>query len=412
MLDFMKSLPGKLRHNFWLKLLSIVLAFVVWVIVVAYYNPETTNLIQGIPITVDYEQSVLREQGLILVTVPDETLDVKLEGRREKLALIGKDKVTAVVSIASVTKPGEYDLPVNVAVAGQSVTPVSQSIQTLRLTFEKAVNVQYTVDVITKGEVAEGYVLEKVANPTVVTVNGPESVVSKIAAIQAVVSQEKFTESGVYDATLMYLDKNGEKLDDTFLTADAVKVNISVFEEKVVPLQVDLTNSAGGNDSSYLKVSIDPETVTIAGSTEALAAINNISLGTVDVAELKDGTTKELSLILPNGIKSVDAVEKAKVTFNFEGTVTKQFKLSTDAVSLENVVDGTEIEVPSGEITVTVRGDAADMSKLQASDISLRIDCKNQKLSKGSNRMTVYCAFPTSYKVGAVGKYELTVKVS
>ena len=140
MLDFLRSFPNKLRHNFWLKLVSLVLAFVVWVIVVAYYNPETTNTIEGVPVTVNYEQSVLKEQGLILVTVPDETIDVKIEGRREKLALIGKDKVTAVISIASVTKPGEYDLPINVAVDGQTVTTVSQSKQTMRLKFEKAIS--------------------------------------------------------------------------------------------------------------------------------------------------------------------------------------------------------------------------------------------------------------------------------
>ncbi len=412
MLDFIKSLPGKLKHNLWLKLLSLLLAFIVWVVVVAYYDPEATDTLEGIPVTIDYEQTVLQDQGLILVSETTATVDVKIEGRREKLALINKDKVTAVVSLASVTKPGEYDLPITVAIDGQSVKTVSQSKETIRLKFEKAINAQFTVDVITKGQVAEGFVLEKIANPTVVTVNGPESVIEKISTIQAVVSQEKFSESGVYDATILYLDKNGEKLDDAFLSADAVKVNISVFEEKTVPLQVEVTNTAGGNDSAYLKVTVEPENITIAGSTEALASINYISLGTVDVSEIEKAVTKEMPLILPNGIKSVEAVENARVTFNFEGTVTKQFKINAKSVLLENAVDGTEVDLPTGEITVTVRGNAEDMGKLQASDISLRIDCKNQKLPKGSNRMPVYCVFPSTYKVGAIGKYELTVKVS
>lgn len=414
MLDFIRSIPGKFRHNFWLKMLSLVLAFVVWVIVVAYYNPETTNLIEGVPITVDYETSVLEEQGLILVTMPEGTVDVKIEGRREKLALIGKDKVTAMISLASVTKPGEYDLPVNIVVDGQAVTTVSQSVQTKTLKFEKAVKAQFTVDVITNGDVAEGYVLEKTANPTVVTVTGPESTVAGIATVQAVVSQEKFTESGVYDGTIMYLDKNGEKIDDTFLTldSDTVKVNISLYAEKEVPVQVDLTNSAGGNDSAYLKVSVIPETITIAGTTDALADINSISLGSLDVSEIDGDHTQEIPLILPNGIKNISAVEKAKVTIDFEGTVTKQFKLSTSRIQFENVAEGTKIEVPKGELTITVRGDAADMNKLQESAISLKVDCKNQSLSKGSNSMKVYCVFPENYKVGAFGKYEVTVKVS
>ncbi|MBQ6946432.1 MAG: hypothetical protein IJN42_00140 [Clostridia bacterium] len=412
MREFLKSLPGKIKHNLWLKLLSLVLAFVVWVIVVAYYNPESTNVIEDIPITVDYQQAMLQEQGLILVTIPEATVDVKIEGRREKLALVSKDKVTAVVSVASVTKPGEYDLPVNVAIDGQAVTTVSQTVQTMHLKFEKAVTAQFTVDVITKGEVAEGYTLDKVANPTIATVTGPESVVEKISTLQAVVSKEQFSESGSYDATVLYLDKNGEKLDDSLLTCDAVKVNISVLEEKQVPLQVVLNNETGGNDSAYLKVSVEPATITVAGSTETLASLNSIPLEAIDISEITTETVKEIPLILPNGIKPVNAVENAKVSISFEGTVTKQFKFSTSEIGISNTVGNSDIELPKGEITITVRGNAEDMGKLKASDIALRIDCKNQKLAKGSQNMLVYCSFPETYKVGAVGKYKLTVKVS
>ncbi len=412
MLKFLKSIPGMIKHNFWLKLLSFALAFVVWVIVVAYYNPETTDTIEGIPITVDFEQSVLQEQGLMLVTVPKTNVDVKIEGKREKIAAIGKDKVTAFVSVASVTKPGEYDLPVNIAIDGQSVKSVSQSVKSLKLRFEKAINTQFTVDVITKGEVAEGYVLEKIATPTIITLTGPESVVEKIASVQAVVSQEQFTESGIFDATLLYLDKNGEKLDDTFLTADAVKVNISVFKEKTVPLQVELVNGSGGNDTAYLQVKIEPETIKIAGSTEVLESINYISLGTVDVSEIEKTVSKDIPLIMPNGVKSADAVENAKVSFGLDGTVTKQFEISTKKIGLENLPDGMDVSIPEGKLNITVRGDAADLGKLQETDISPKIDFKNQKMTKGSNRMTVYCVFPESYKVGVVGKYEVTVTVS
>ncbi len=414
MLDFLKSIPRKLRNNVGLKLLSLVLAFVVWLLVVAYYNPETTNLIKDIPVTINYSDSILEEQGLILVTIPDETVDVQIEGRRENLALISKEKVSAKIDISSVTKPGEYDLPVVVGIDGQPVTTVSQSVDTVTLKFEKAVKSQFTVDAITEGDVAKGYVLEKVANPTVVTVTGPESVVSKIVTIQALVSQDKFTESGVYDGTIRYLDKDGESLDGTFLSldTDAVKVNVNVYSEKTVPLQIDLINSSGGNDSAYLIPKIEPATITIAGSEDTLAEINSISLGTLDVAELTENYSEEVALILPNGVKNVDKVENATVALSFEGVVSKQFELNSASVKIENAVKGDEIEVPDGKIVVTVRGNASDVEKLKTSDITLYIDCKNQGLSTGSNRMNVYCGFPEGYKAGAVGKYELTIKVS
>lgn len=413
MLDFFKSIPQKLRNNIGLKFLSLVLAVVVWLLVVAYYNPETTNLVRDIPVTIDYSDSILEDQGLILVTILDETVDVHIEGRRENLALISKDKVSAKIDISSVTKPGEYELPVVIGIDGQTVTTVSQSINTVTLKFEKAVKSQFTVDAITEGNVAKGYVLEKVANPTVVTVTGPESVVSKIVTIQVLVSRDEFTESAVYEGDIRYLDKDGKTLDSTFLSLDteSVKVNVNVYSEKTVPLQIDLINSAGGNDNTYLIPKIEPATITIAGSQDTLAEINSISLGTLDVAELTKNYNDEIALILPNGVKNLDAVERATVALSFEGVVSKQFVLNSSSIKIENAVKGNKIEVPDGKIVVTVRGNASDIEKLKASDISLYIDCKNQLLSIGSNRMNVYCGFPQGYKVGAVGKYELTIKV-
>ncbi len=414
MLNFIKSIPSKFRNNIGLKLLSLLLAFILWLLVVAYYNPETTNLIKDIPITINYDDAILEQQGLILVTVPDEMVDVQIEGRREILALISKDKVSARIDISSVTKAGEYDLPVVIGIDGQTVTTLSQSVNTLTLKFEKAVKSQFTVDAITNGKVEKGYFLEKVANPTVVTVTGPESVVSKIATIQALVSQEKFAESGVYDATIHYLDATGNILDDAFLSLDAesVKVNVNIFVEKVVPLTLELINSSGGNDGSYLIPKITPETITIAGSEDALAQINSISLGTLDVAEITKNYSEKKVPILPNGIKNQDALENASVDISFENIISKKFELSSDKVKVENVAKGNKIQLPDGKISVMVRGNAADVEKMTAGDITLYIDCKNQSLSKGTQRMTVYCGFSEDYKVGAVGKYELTIKVS
>lgn len=414
MLNFLKSIPYKLRNNIGLKLLSLGLAFFLWLLVVAYYNPETTNLIKDIPITINFSETILEQQGLILVTTPDETVDAQIEGRREVLALISKDKVTAKIDVSSVTKAGEYNLPVIIDVDGQTVTTLSQSISTVTLKFEKALKQQFTVDAVAEGKVSKGYFLEKVANPTVVTVTGPESIVSKIKTIQAVVSQSKFTESGVYETTIQYLDADGEKLDSTFLTldTDAVKVNVNVLVEKEVPIKLELINGSGGNDSSFLIPKIKPETIKIVGSTDALAEINSISLGTLDVAELSGNYSEKLAPILPNGVKNIDAIENATVTLSFENVISKQFELNCNKIKIENVASGNKIQALDGKIVVTVRGNAADIEKLKASDISLYIDCKNQVLSSGLNRMTVYCGFPEEYKVGAVGKYELTIKVS
>lgn len=414
MKDLILSFWQRLRHNLWLKLFSLVLAFVVWLVVVAYYNPETTNMIRDLPITVGTEQTVLEERGLILVTELEKTVDVKIEGRREKLAMISQDKVRATVDLSKITKAGEYDLPVVISIDGQSVNTVSQSVQTVTLKVENIISAQFTVEALVKGKVAEGRVMEQTVNPTMVKVTGPESVVSKILAVQAIVEQDVFSESGVYESRMRYLDRYGNELDSTYLTldADSVKMNISVTEEKEVPLQLEILNSAGGNDSTYLNVEIEPKTIMITASADILSSINSVSLGNLDVSEITDTYHQEMDLILPNGVKNIDNVTKAKVTINMDKIVTKQFTLSAAQIKLDNLPSNVKAQVVEQSVKVTVRGLSDDVNKLKATDLTLAADCKNIAQTAGTNRMSAYVKFPQDVKVGAVGKYELTIKVS
>lgn len=407
-----RSFFVRFRYNIGWKLLSLAMAFVVWLVVVAYYNPETTNTIRDLPISIDAEQADLDAKGLIMVTELNRTVDVRLEGRRAQLALISKEKVSAAVDLATVTKPGEYALPVLVTVDGQSVQTISQSVQTVTLKFEKSISAQFTVEAAVKGKVADGYVLEKTVNPTIVKVSGPESVVGAIETVRAIAEQSQFKESGSYDCTMEYLDKNGEKLDDTYLTADTVKMNITILAEKTVPLQVEIVNSAGGNESGYLEPEIEPAEIMIAGDADAIAGINSISLGKIDVSLVTADYSADKELILPNGIRNVKNEQTAKVEIPLKGSVTKTFTVSGDRLVLENVPKGVKAAIQDTTREVSVRGLADEIGKLKASDLTLVVDCSNTTLSAGSNRLTAYVRFAGDTAVGAVGRYEITVTVS
>ncbi len=419
MLDYLKSLPGKFRQNIFLKLFSLVLAFLLWVLVVAYYNPQTTNMITGVPITIKYNgmeisDPILKDAELILVDPPEVTVDVKIEGRREIMARVNKDKVSATVDISTVFKAGTYEPEIKIEVDGEAVTTLYQSMDTVTLKFEKLVTETIEVDPVVKGNVAEGCVLEKSASPASVMVTGPVSVVSKIKTVQAVVTQEEFTDSVNSAGVVEYLDENGEKIEDTYLSlnVDQIMVDVSVLQLKTVPLTIELTNSSGGNDALYLTKKIQPESITIKGTVETLSKITSISLGPLDVSELSGNYKKTHKISVDEkDVEIVDSPETATVSIAFDDFATKSYVMSSDLVRVENVPAEESVTVVKGNINILVRGNPADLDKLKKSDISLRLDCKNQELPKGANRMKLRCVFPEGIKVGVAGKYEVTVQV-
>jgi hypothetical protein len=54
-------------------------------------------------------------------------------------------------------------------------------------------------------------------------------------------------------------------------------------------------------------------------------------------------------------------------------------------------------------------GIAEDINKLKAKDITLVVDYAQADDKKGTKRMNAMVVFPKDLKVGAVGKYQLTV---
>lgn len=411
--DFKSKVIGFFQNDWQLKLISILLAVVIWFLICEYVDPDTDTPVSNIKITMQYEGSVPQKEGLGIMTTVDETVSIRVSGSRDTIALMDPDKITATLDMSNVTQSGEYDLPVKINLGNQNLKLVSQSIDTVKVRFDtnKVVNVK--VNATVSGGVAEGFILEE---PTMlnnfVTVTGPASVVDTIVSAEIKIEQETFPETSTLKCEYTFVDQNGEVVPKTFLTVEpeTVDVTVSVVKEKTVPLTVSVINSSGGKDSSFCTAVVDPETITITGNAEVVDAINAIDLGVIDVAEKTENFETTVKVVLPNGVKNVNNVESVKVSVTFNDVQTRTFTVSN--IQLENLPDGTTAKVSETSAQITVRGISEDIVKLNAADLRLVVDAGNKVLPSGTNRMAAYVVFPDEYKVGAVGKYHLTVVVS
>ncbi len=408
------SLWNVVKKDLWLKLLALVLSVLLWAVVVGYYNPETTKTFENIPVQVVLEGSIPEAEGLLLVTdLSEKTVDIRVEARRDVLALLTYDKITAKVDLSTVNKAGKYSsLPIRIDFGGQAAEVVSQSERSVALQFDVSKTAQVKVDVDAIGKVADGYVLARSAAPSVINVTGPDSIVSRIVSAKCSVTQDEFVETAKYTCDYIFADAEGNEVSHKYLTADyeQVEVTVSVNVEKVVPLQVELINGAGGNEAGYLQATVTPQTIKISGNAEAMAEINSITIGSLDVSKLREDYNESMNIILPNGIRNVDNVEQATVSVSFEQSVTKSFKVKN--FRLENLPVGTKATVAEKSMTVRVRGVATDIEALKAEQMTVVVDCQNKTLATGNNSMAAYIVFPNGSKIGALGEYEVTLKVS
>lgn len=407
---FRQKLVTFLSVNWQLKLVSLLLSVFTWFVICEYVDPDTSVPVSNIKISVDYEGSVPQKANLGIMTVIDQTVDVRVSGSRDTVALMDPKKITASVDLSNVTQKGEYDLPVIVDMGGQNLTKEEQSIDTIRVQFDTNRVANVKVNVKISGGVPEGLMLD---DPTLlnnfIVVTGPTTIVDTIVSAEVEIAQDEFSSTNTFKCDYVFVDKDGNVVDKTFLSMDAetLDITVPVVKEKTLPLSVNIINSSGGSDSAFCTATISPKTIKITGSVETLDALNAIDLGVIDMAEKTEDFTTSMTVVLPNGVKNVDNVETAKVTITFNDVQTKTVRVKN--LKLENVPDGAKARISETSITVKVRGIAEDINKLNENDISVVVDYAQAGNVEGTNRLKAVVVFPENLKVGAVGKYQLTV---
>ncbi len=397
-------------NNWQLKLISVLLSVLTWFVICEYVDPDTSVPVSNIKISVDYEGSVPQKANLGIMTVVDQTVDVRVSGSRDTVALMDPKKITASLDLSNVTQSGEYDLPVIIDLGGQNLTKEEQSIDTIRVRFDTNRVANIKVNIKVSGGVPEGLMLE---DPTLlnnfIVVTGPTTIVDTIVSAEVEINQDEFSSTNTFKCDYVFVDKDGKVVDKTFLSMDAetLDITVPVVKEKTVPLSVSIINSSGGSDSAFCTAEVSPKTIKITGSVETLNAINAIDLGVIDVAEKTENFETSMTVVLPNGVKNVDNVETAKVSITFNDVQTKTVRVKN--LKLENVPDGTNVRIAESSVSVKVRGIAEDINKLSESDISVVVDYAQAGNVEGTNRLNAVVVFPNKLKVGAVGKYQLTV---
>ncbi|HDK41501.1 MAG TPA: YbbR-like domain-containing protein [Nitrospirae bacterium] len=163
--------------NPWLKLISLVLAIVLWLFVV---SKGRTVVVMDVPVGLRNMPA-----GLELVEGP-ETISVYVEGRERLLKKLGKGDIRFVIDLNDV-KEGDNLFSVSDAdIELPKVFAVKKILPgTIKLTVEEKAVKNVPVRPIIVGLPANGYVVGGIrVSPGKIRINGPKSVIAKVYSIK------------------------------------------------------------------------------------------------------------------------------------------------------------------------------------------------------------------------------------
>ena len=274
-----------LMNKFTLKILSLAVAILLWLLVVNIEDPVRSETYWEVPVTIVNESYLTSDLRIPLLVEGSDTVTVRIQAESSVLREIDRDSITAEADMTQIismdTTP--YMVPVRVICPGVSdenitVMPANIPIETDDLTTQ-AMTISASVG-NTRPE--SGYEVGKLTvNPEKVTISGPEDLISKLDRVVADVDVSSMDQSGSISAPLHIYDKNGDELTDTQMSY----LNLQGAENNTVSVDVDLwrvktdiniqVESSGTPEDGYQVSDITtvPNTLSVAGTEEALKGV-------------------------------------------------------------------------------------------------------------------------------------------
>ena len=394
-------------------LIAITLAFGLWLYVITVISPDQTRPYYKVPVVLDNMDS-LAEKQLMVVSDPNPLVTVELAGTRSDLNKINSANLTVMADLGAINEPGEYQVgytvsPPNELLSG-AITVQGRDPKRIQVVVAEKVTKEVPVQILYEGSVPDGYIKgTPELDFTQIKISGPKEVVDQIhhAAIKVDLINRTQSISQSYRYELQ--NEAGDPLDVAQVTTniEQVQLKLRISAIRKIDVAVDVVDG-GGATKQTTSIKIDPAQITISGSEEVIKKLDQITVGTINLAEIDSTTTKEFEILLPDGVTNESGVSKAKVTISFPELKKKTLDITN--IQMLNVPEGMEADVLTQKLTVTVRGPKEQVDAITPADITAQV---NLSAVTGAEMIepviTISDKFPN---VGSVGRYSVSVMVA
>ncbi len=352
-----KKLLKTFTNNIGFKILAIAFAFILWLVVYNLNDPVKTKTFTT-TVTVTGRDSVVDKGLWPTIKDSEKTISFSVSGKRSYLNELDDSDFYANVDLANIivdkddTNKASVKVDIGCTKYRHSIT-FNGGDHMLPLSVEKYMQKQFEVKVSLDGSLSGAKALgnKPQANPKVVKIGGPESIVSTIASANVnikvddntIISDNQITDRG--DLTL--IDDNGDEIDISKLDVDSQYQSIAVT--------VDV---------------IDVGPIDISGATDDIS------------------TSVDLTGYLPDGVFIVNSSKaKLSIDIKIETNATSTMTLNSSNITYDGLEDGYTLTFVTDKSSVIVSGTKSDIDTLSGTTLKGKIDVTG--LGTGTHTVTV-----------------------
>ena len=388
----------KLTDNLFLKILSVLIAILIWIVVMNINDGEKTKAFQLNVNLINTE--VITENGKVFRVVDNsDVVTLKVRARKSIVdELSGSDFVLT----ADMLKNLKYDRQVGITVECKNRNinideHITLSRSNVDVSIEDSATEQFQVHVKHTGQPNSGLIPgNMIPEQTIIKISGPVSLVERIELVEAMVDITGLPGTTVKNCELKLYDSIGGLIDNTYLNYigknEGIDVTVNMLNTKTVPLRFSY---AGTPAENYVvkEISYKPEVVEIAGNAGVLSGISRweIPAEAVNVEGIDDELqlVVDLTQYLPSGVilkEEEDSSVLVIVEVEYVEPVEEEEPEEEEETLKPSKPSGSETTKPSGSETSKPSGN--ETTKPSGSETSKPSGSETSKPSEGDSENT------------------------
>ncbi len=412
----------RLGSNFFLLILSVLSAVVIWIVLNMTAFPEMSTTIRNVPIDYSMDGTYADVAGLSLIGEVPETVNVKITGLRYDIADYTAKDLKVTPNFDPVRTSGVYELTLDVvSVDGDQIVVDQKQPGTVHVEFDYMVSKTFSVSDgtlvadISNVYAETGFILDSediTISPDKVTISGPKDYVDSVTSCKVVLNESTgLSESYSTGNTTLKLYSGDAVYESEMVKIenDTVNVKIPVYIKKLLNLDVEMRVPFDKFDVESLVYSVSPSSIIVRSQNPAINNISDIKLGYIELRNIDmTSNVKTFEIGESSYYTNISGIDKATVTFDFSGYSTKKLQIPSSQIYPLNVPEGYRVNLESNKISnIEIIGPADIINRIDASDVIAELDLINQPASAGSNILNATIYLPNYTSCWAIGTYQV-----
>lgn len=332
-----------------LKILSAIIAVILWSAITYTEDPVITQTVTGIDISFLGEDA-LNDNGFAIIDRSElPTVSVVIRGKRNSV-IDALDKIYATANVSSIKSSGENEVLISYSYPKDKVTIEKIKTKEIPVKTEALIEREIPVKIEAKNRDKSGsHIIKSDSETKHITVSGAANTVYKISYARVQIDIGKVSKTSTQNCMYELCNESGEVISEENIVKKSnatVAVKNTVYEKTSLPINVVL-------DDDY-KDTYDFEVKSLTKDKVDAGIDDGVKVDRIDavVTPKKNETTFEAKLVIPDGVYVLEEDRTVSVTGELVKKATKEVSVSVDPI---NVPDGNTVELSPQKETIKLK---------------------------------------------------------